>query len=182
MLSVFLPKINSNIKRIYYKVENENNNLSYELCTQQLIAGDLKDIPFKLESTGTHNILELLPFFMISAKGHTVIIDELDTGIHDLLVQYLLQDIYPDIKGQLIITTHNTLVMTSDVIPANCFYVIQGDEKGTREIQCITEIEGKRIHPYHNKQHQYLENEYKGIPSQLNLSLKSLVDIIESKN
>ena len=134
-----------------------------------------------LESTGTHNILELLPFFMIAAQGYTAVIDEMDTGIHDLLVMYMLQDIFPDIKGQLIITTHNTLVMTSEFIPANSFYVIQEDEDGTREIKCITDIDG-RVHPYHNKQLRYIvHKEYGAVPDKLNLSIKELAGILKSK-
>lgn len=181
MLNVFLPKINSNIKNVYYKLKNQNKEIAYELYTKQIISGDLKDIPFTLESTGTHNILELLPFFMIAAQGYTAVIDEMDTGIHDLLVMYMLQDIFPDIKGQLIITTHNTLVMTSEFIPANSFYVIQEDEDGTREIKCITDIDG-RVHPYHNKQLRYIvHKEYGAVPDKLNLSIKELAGILKSK-
>ena len=181
MLNVFLPKINSNIKNVYYKLKNQNKEIAYELYTKQIISGDLKDIPFTLESTGTHNILELLPFFMIAAQGYTAVIDEMDTGIHDLLVMYMLQDIFPDIKAQLIITTHNTLVMTSEFIPANSFYVIQEDEDGTREIKCITDIDG-RVHPYHNKQLRYIvHKEYGAVPDKLNLSIKELAGILKSK-
>ncbi len=179
MLSVFLPKINSDIKSVYYKLKNHNDEISYELYTRQTISGDLKDIPFSQESTGTHNILELLPFFMIAAQGYTAIIDELDTGIHDLLVVYMLQDIFSDIRGQLIITTHNTLVMTSDLLPTNSFYVIQENDMGTRNIKCITEING-RVHPYHNKQLRYTQGEYKAVPKELNLSLKELENILKS--
>lgn len=179
MLRVFLPKINSDIKSVHYKLKKYNDKISYELYTRQTISGDLKDIPFSQESTGTHNILELLPFFMIAAQGYTAIIDELDTGIHDLLVVYMLQDIFPDIKGQLIITTHNTLVMTSDFLPTNSFYVIQENDMGTRNIKCITEING-RVHPYHNKQLRYIQGEYKAVPKELNLSLKELENILKS--
>lgn len=101
MLNVFLPKINSNIKNVYYKLKNQNKEIAYELYTKQIISGDLKDIPFTLESTGTHNILELLPFFMIAAQGYTAVIDEMDTGIHDLLVMYMLQDIFQILKDNL---------------------------------------------------------------------------------
>lgn len=181
MLSVFLPKINPNIKSVYYKLKNQNNEFSYELYTKQLISGELKDIPFTLESTGTHNILELLPFFMTASQGYTAVIDEMDAGIHDLLVKYMLQDIFPDIKGQLIITTHNTLVMTSELLPASSFYVIQDDGDGTREVKCITDIDG-RVHPYHNKQLRYtLHKAYEAVPDELNLSIKELADILETK-
>lgn len=178
LLQAFLPVINPEIKEVKYHIETKNDIISYCLYTKQLIAGELKDIPFSLESTGTHNLVDLLPFFLNAAQGSTVIVDELDTGIHDLLEKNLLEDIYKEIKGQIIITTHNTLVMSSEVIPNSAYYTIEKDEKGTRSIKCITDSEG-RIHPFHNKQSQYINGIYNAIPSEFHLSLEELASILE---
>lgn len=180
MLNNFLPKINTDIEKAYYKLDEKNGKIYYDLYTKQLIANEYKDIPFSLESTGTHNLIELLPFFILAAKGYTVIIDELDAGIHDLLVKYILQDIYPDIKGQLILTTHNTLIMNSEYLPASSFYVIQKDKTATRLVKCITDSEG-RIHPNHNIQIRYIQGDFKAIPKKLNLSLKELEVILDTE-
>jgi AAA15 family ATPase/GTPase len=40
--------------------------------------------------------------------GSVAVIDEFDTGIHDLLVKALVTSLYDSIEGQLIMTTHNT--------------------------------------------------------------------------
>ena len=178
LLQAFLPVINPEIKKVKYHTETKNDFISYRLYTEQLIADELKDIPFSLESTGTHYLVDLLPFFLNAAQGFTVIVDELDTGIHDLLVKYLLEDICKEIKGQIIITTHNTLVMSSEVIPSSAFYMIEKDSKGTRSVKCLTDSEG-RIHPFHNKQHQYINGNYNAIPSEFHLSLKDLASILE---
>ena len=98
LLQAFLPVINPEIKEVKYHIETKNDIISYCLYTKQLIAGELKDIPFSLESTGTHNLVDLLPFFLNAAQGSTVIVDELDTGIHDLLEKNLLEDICKEIK------------------------------------------------------------------------------------
>lgn len=178
LLQAFLPAINPEIKTVQYHTETKNDTISYRLHTKQLIAGNLKEIPFSLESTGTHNLVDLLPFFLNAAQGLTVIVDELDTGIHDLLVKYVLEDICKEIKGQIIITTHNTLVMSSEVIPSSAFYTIEKDKNGNRSIKCLTDSEG-RIHPFHNKQHQYINGIYNAIPSEFHLSLKDLAAILE---
>lgn len=178
LLRAFLPVINHEIKDVRYHTETNNDTVSYRLYTQQLVAGELKDVPFSLESTGTHNLVDLLPFFLNAAQGLTVIVDELDTGIHDLLVKYILEDICKEIKGQIIITTHNTLVMSSEVIPSSAFYTIEKDENGNRSIKCLTDSAG-RIHPFHNKQLQYINGIYNAIPSRFHLSLEDLSSTIE---
>ena len=53
---------------------------------------------------------------LITVEGSTAIIDELDTGIHELLVKSLVTSLYNNIKGQLIMTTHNTLLMESNLL------------------------------------------------------------------
>lgn len=43
--------------------------------------------------------------------GGVVILDEAEANIHDLLFQKLLEEIRPILKGQVIMTTHNTMLM-----------------------------------------------------------------------
>ncbi len=177
MLNCFLPKINKDIKAVYYKKKNSENKVTYELYSQQEVSGVLCDVPFNLESTGTQSILELLPFLLLAATGSTVIIDEMDTGIHDMRIRDILLSVYPEIDGQLIATTHNTLLMNSD-LPASTFYIIDKKEHGKRNIDCITETVD-RVHPNHNIQNRYLEGEYKGIPDSIKVSLNELLDVLE---
>lgn len=178
MLNLFLPQINNDIKQVYYLRKEKDNEITYELYTKQLISGVLSDIPFSKESTGTHAILDLLPFFLNAASGATVVIDELDTGIHDMRVRDLLMAVSSEISGQLIITTHNTLLMDSK-LPAGAFYIIRKEENGQRNVVCITQT-GERVHPNHNIQNRYLNGEYKGIPEEVTISLNVLLSELKS--
>ena len=54
------------------------------------------------------------------------IFDEFDSGIHDILVKDIIENVYPSIKGQLILTTHNTYLLESD-IPKECMYSFKLD-------------------------------------------------------
>lgn len=180
MLNLFLPQINNDVKQVYYSRKEKDNEIIYELYTKQLISGVLTDIPFSKESTGTHAILDLLPFFLNAASGATVVIDELDTGIHDVRVRDLLMAVSSEISGQLIITTHNTLLMDSQ-LPAGAFYIIRKEENGQRMVACITQS-GERVHPNHNIQNRYLSGEYKGIPKEVRFSLNALLSELKMSN
>lgn len=176
MLDRILPQINRDIQNVYYQREKRENGISYELYTSQMISGRLCDIPFQLESTGTQSLLELLPFFLAAAAGAVVVIDELDTGIHDACVRDLLLSIQSELTGQMIVTTHNTLLMDSD-LSVGAFFVIQKQENGVRHIDCITETVS-RVHPNHNVQNRYLRGDYGGIPAHMNVSLHDLLQIL----
>ena len=139
-----------------------------------MIYGKLKDIDFALESTGTQNILELIPYFISACEGQTVIIDELDTGIHDLLVKNLLECISKYVTGQLIITTHNTMSIDSS-IPHEDIYVFETNSNAEKELIAITEFEG-RIHKNNNPQNKYLKGIYGGIPMASDIDFDWLVD------
>lgn len=179
MLNLFLPSINSSIKEVFYKKKKKEKIISYRLYTKQFVSGKLVDIPFSLESTGTHNILELLPFFLNVVRGYTVVIDEFDSGIHDLLVKYIIEDIVNEYSGQIIITTHNTLVMSSNIIPSSSFYTIENDKEGNRKIESITDSSDKRVHPNHNKQSRYIDGKYKAIPDKIHIAIKELDAILD---
>ena len=68
------------------------------------------------ESSGTQNLLFLAgPILDILKKGLTLVVDELDTSLHTLLVQALVRLFYqPDANtggAQLLFTTHDTSLL-----------------------------------------------------------------------
>ena len=107
LINEIFTTLYTDIKNVYYKRTIEDNYIKYKLFSKKMIYGKIMDVDFSLESTGTQNILTLVPYLISACEGQTVIIDELDTGIHDLLVKNLLECIARYVKGQLIITTHN---------------------------------------------------------------------------
>lgn len=140
------------------------------------------------ESTGTQALLRLLPFLLASIEGSTVIIDEFDSGIHDLLSRSLIKSIFKDISGQLIMTTHNTSLMdnTTSVdnnpslpdIPAECIYTInEDDSNGQKRISCILEHNNK-LNSNSNIRKQYVQGKYHGIPDNISLDFKELTNLL----
>lgn len=141
------------------------------------IAGKIRDIDFSLESTGTQSIIQQLPFMLVAVKGSVAIIDEFDIGIHDLLVKSLITSLNKDVNGQLILTTHNTLLMESD-IPKDSIYVINELSSNDKEIQCILHYNNK-ISDKNNVRNQYLLGKYSGIPENNLIDFHALLDKIK---
>ena len=89
-------------------------------------------------------------------------IDELDSGIHDFLFSCVLKDLYYyKMKGQLIITTHNTTLLETK-IKKDYIYLFNIDSNGKKILIPITEYE--REHPNTNFRKRYLKGLYGGIP------------------
>ena len=176
MLNIFFKKMYGDIKKVFYKRITQESTIHYQLMQTKLIAGKKRNIEFSMESTGTQSLLQLLPFMLVVIKGSTAIIDEFDTGVHDLLVKSIVNSLYNNLSGQLIMTTHNTLLMESG-IPKECIYVINELENGDKEVQCITYYDNK-IHANTNIRDQYMNGKYKGIPKPANIDFNSLLDTL----
>lgn len=189
MLNKFFTSTYRDIEGIYYDKESaENDTIKYTLYVRKNICGTIRNINFDLESTGTQALLRLLPFLLASIEGSTVIIDEFDSGIHDLLSRSLIKSIFKDISGQLIMTTHNTSLMdnTTSVdnnpslpdIPAECIYTInEDDSNGQKRISCILEHNNK-LNSNSNIRKQYVQGKYHGIPDNISLDFKELTNLL----
>ena len=177
MLTYFFKLTYRDIKKAYYKKEKRGDKIRYQLMLSKYIAGEIRDIDFSLESTGTQSLIEQLPFMLVVLENSVSVIDEFDTGIHDLLVKYLLVSLKSYINGQLILTTHNTLLMESGISKEN-IYVINELPNGSREIQCITHYDPK-IHANTNIRDQYMLGKYSGIPENTHIDFDHLLQILE---
>lgn len=176
MLNSFFTTTYKDIESIYYNKDKVGDKIKYRLIIRKKIFGKVRDIDFELESTGTQSVIQLLPYMLISVEGSVAIIDEFDIGIHDILVKNLLASLYKSIEGQLIITTHNTFLMESN-LPKESIYVINELEDSNKEIECILKYDNK-IHPKTNIRNQYIHGKYKGIPEEIEIDFNKLVEMI----
>ena len=108
--------------------------------------------------------------------GKTVILDEAEANIHDLLFQNLLETIQPMIKGQLIMTTHNTMLMEAD-FARTATYILQMNPEfpWDKQIKCITDYK-KRTYATNNIRNKYLNREYGGVPELKSTELRELLE------
>ena len=162
VLTRFFTAVNSDIKTTYYKRTYNDKRIEYELYFEKLISGEFRSIPFSKESTGYHQLLKTLCYIISACFGSTVVIDEVDSGIHDVLFQKVIAEIAPKIDGQLIMTTHNTLLMECEIAREST-YILREVNGGHKEIRCVNEYE-KRLYLNNNIRNKYLNNEYGGLP------------------
>ena len=161
VLNNFLKSLFDDVKKAFYKTNVEKEKITYSLWLTKKIENLEYDIDFEKESTGTQEILELLPYLMLAASGKCVIIDEYGIGIHDLLAAQLIKSVSQHLKGQLIITTHNTLIMDQSDIPAESLYFIMDDKKLNKSVKCVTDLE-ERLHPNYNYRKRYFTKDIYG--------------------
>ena len=175
ILTSIFSNLYSDIKQLFYKTKkHESGYLEYELYLKKVISGKIREIPFEIESSGTKNILGLLPPLFLAIQGQTVILDEFDTGIHDILIWELFEKLSEAIKGQLIVTTHNTLLLETD-IENKYLYILIVDQDGNKEINSLDKYE-LRVHKNHNRRSQYLKGLYYGVPFVGNLDFDLVAD------
>ncbi len=167
ILYKFFTSLMSDVKDVKYKTNLKDGKLEYELFFIKQIGGKLREIPFEFESTGTKKILSNFSSLFHCINGSTVLIDELDTGIHDLLVYEIIDSLKDYINGQLIFTTHNTLLL--DKINKSNVYVLRIDADGEKELNCIDDFE-KRTQKTNSIREKYLHGSYYGIPLTSNLN------------
>lgn len=172
IITSFFHSINSNILQAYYETEASGKKIKYQLYFRKNIAGTIRDIPFKRESTGNHQLMKVLCAALTACMGQIVIIDEADAGIHDLLFQKLIEELTDSLCGQLIITSHNTMLLETKAA-RDTVYIISENNNST-EIKCISEYEN-RTYLNNNIRNKYLNNDYKGIPTVSHIDFDALL-------
>lgn len=177
MINEFFTLAYSDIKEAYYKREKIDENIKYSLFFKKMIYGKIVDIAYNIESTGTQHLLQIIPYLLMSVEGETVVIDELDTGIHDLLINNILLNLSDSIKGQLIITTHNTMLLESD-ISTDYIYTFVVDKDAKKELVPIINFED-RTHPNLNYRNRYLKGMYGGVPITRDIDFDDLLELME---
>lgn len=158
----FVPLYSDIVELSYKSIRVDDNMIRYELYEKKRISNKIVEIPFALESNGTKRLLDLFPLFLNAVNGNTVIIDEIDQGIHDLLIDRIIDNIKEDITGQLIFTTHDTQVMKQ--LDVSSLYVIQVDSEGNKRIVNISKASKGKIAANNNVQKLYLDGYFAGIP------------------
>ncbi len=179
--SVF-TKLYSDIKKVFYKFTKNDNVYVYQLYLIKQIGGNRIEVPFDAESTGTQKLLEVIEFVLLSLLGNTVIVDEMDSGIHDLLmyelIEIFLEALTESGGRQFIATTHNTLLM--ELLQNESVYVLTVDAHGNKEALSLDKYEF-RTQKNHNKRTRYLKGDYAGIPYTGYIDFAELVDELKNQ-
>ncbi|MDY0211083.1 MAG: AAA family ATPase [Acholeplasma sp.] len=163
MIEKFLTGFYADIKGVSYEKTQDTEKISYKLMIHKMIGNELRRIPANLESTGTLKLLNLLPYLANLMRGGIVAIDEIDTGIHDLLMVEIVNHIKESSTfGQLIVSTHNTKLL--DSMDKSDIFIIDSDVNGQKVIRNLTNFD-IRIQKNHSIMNKYLNGSFGGTPS-----------------
>ncbi len=141
-----------------------------------MICGKIRTIGFEDESAGTQHVLEIVRSLLGAFCGVTVVYDEIDNGIHDLLLKNILESMKDDITGQLIITTHNTYLLES--IDIKSVYLITVDYQGNKEVKCLDQY--PRIQGTNNARIMYMKGLFGGVPIVESLDFDMILNELQS--
>lgn len=119
------------------------------------------------ESGGTRNLLFLVgPVLDILRKGLTLVIDELDTSLHTLLVRELVRLFHrPEVNtsgAQLIFTTHDTsLLDATDLFRRDQVWLVEKDAQQASELVALSDFSPRKNEAL---ERGYLMGRYGGVP------------------
>lgn len=117
------------------------------------------------ESEGTRKMFELSPFIYDSLKeGTTLVIDEFDSRFHPLLTKKIVElyNSNQNTKSQLIFTTHDTNLLSSELLRRDQIDFVEKDKYGASHLYTLVEIKGVRNNASFEK--DYIQGKYGAIP------------------
>lgn len=117
------------------------------------------------ESEGTKKMFELSPFIYRSLKNGTpLVIDEFDSRFHPLLTKKIVE-LYNSSENktaQLIFTTHDTNLLSSDILRRDQIDFVEKDRYGASHLYTLVELKGIRNDASFEK--DYFQGKYGAIP------------------
>lgn len=177
-LTDFLRDFDVPISSIEYEEKNNIDEFSKESKYKQT-----KDIYFKHDtklgkyrinfedqSAGTKSLVSFYAPWMRTQEvrngriaGSTLIVDELDSSLHPLIVESLVKKHInnSDSTSQLIFTTHDTHLMNAKILRRDQIWVTDRDAYGATILTCLHEYEGREGEDIEKR---YYEGRYKGLP------------------
>ena len=151
---------------------NEGKRYEVEITTGHTIVGEdgeSKEYSLSLqeESLGTQLLFFYGPLLKDAfEKGKTLILDEIDKSMHPSLVKFIMNLFRdPDINkagAQLIVTTHETGILTLDMFRRDQIYFTEKDSKtGVTDLYSLDEFSVRKTE---NIEKGYLMGRYGAIP------------------
>lgn len=121
------------------------------------------------ESDGSQRVIDLLPAFLeLSAQvsKKVYVIDDLDRGLHTLLtrrlIEFYLKGCSRDTRSQLLLSTHDVLLMDQQLLRRDEMWVAERDPTGASNLLSFSEYRDVRYDKDIRK--SYLQGRLGGIP------------------
>jgi AAA15 family ATPase/GTPase len=117
------------------------------------------------ESEGTKKYFRLVGLLIVAIKeGRPIIIDEFDARLHSLLSKAIIKLFNSDkikTKAQLIVASHDTSLISRDILRRDQIYFVDKDIFGATNVTTLAEFKPRKETPFDKN---YLDGKYGGIP------------------
>lgn len=146
-----------------------------ELLAKKLITfhsredGTETKFEMRQESDGSQRIIDLLPAFLdlsVERSNKVYVIDELDRSLHTLLTRKLLsmylETCTHETRSQLLLTTHDVLLMDQQLLRRDEMWVVERDSSGASTLLPFSDFKDIRYDKDIRK--SYLQGRMGGIP------------------
>ncbi len=116
------------------------------------------------EAEGIRKIINLMLDLLEVYEGKTIVIDELDSSISTISLIKLFNNfinVDSNIKGQLIVTSHNLFLFDNNIFEPQQIYIVNKKEDLSSELYSLAEF--KIRSEKENLYHDFLKGKYGGI-------------------
>ena len=118
------------------------------------------------ESTGIQKLFQMIcPMIDILETGKVLICDEIETGLHEVIVHKIIElfyELYPERKAQFIFTTHNTSLLDLKLFRRGQIWFTELKEKRATDLYSLSEI--RDVRKDENLARGYISGKYGAVP------------------
>ena len=163
-----------------YLVSAEGGNIKTKklITIHKMMDGEKNDVAmFSLgdESDGTKRLFDYIPLIMDLIGGSKVfVVDEIERSLHPSLVYRIFQlflDTCTQTNSQLVVTSHETTLMTQNLLRKDEIWFMEKSEQGESG---ITPLEEYKVRFDKELRGSYLEGAFGGIPKFDNEEMQKL--------
>lgn len=161
-LTTYFASLSYTLDSVEYRKVVRDGNEYYSLYFNE-VHGDGGPCPVPLSrlSSGTQKLVSIFFTLYNASLGRTTVIDEVDNGIHDLIIANILSSANDNDAGQLFFTTHNTLLMKK--LPKGCIYFLDQEKQGETSFYSLEDF-GRKVQQGTDVVSRYLDGLYGGAP------------------
>ena len=162
---IFPTNISQEIKehliRDFQSKEMTNVRFLHKTDSKDIVSFDISD-----ESGGTQKLFAFAgPLLDVLAKGRILLVDELDTSLHPLMVRFLISLIHnPEVNrsnAQLVFTTHDTSVLDTEIFRRDQVWFAEKNAENATRLYPLTEFSPRKGEAI---ERGYLNGRYGALP------------------
>lgn len=124
-------------------------------------SGEMVRFAFDEESSGTRRLLDLAPMLADNDDERVYVVDELDRKLHPMLAYKLVEAFLTTTNNQLIFTTHNTFLMSLNLLRRDEIWFVQKRKDGSSDLYSLADM---KVRPDLNVRKGYLNGRFGAIP------------------